>query len=401
MAVRTARHGGVKEFPGKDLTLLFGQNQGHASEFAPLAFVDGHGVATFKLGEPCGVEGPGLEAGPPRPVFGEENAHVAVEEAQPVIVPADENGGVVVFENAFDGLVHPGHPGDSVAYGAKDAVVGERAKKGPGGVVLQDLLVIAGKPGEDGRIGRAGNPENAFGSLLQDAQHGLLVALPNGRTERENPAMLAEAVVFAEFHDGVPDLLREGKRKWKRKLAPSPAFRGHDPANLGFKGRGTAGVHPADVPENAAGLDGGELARVSEQNDAGIGRKGGEGLGHEGEVHHGGFVHDEQVGGKGVLRIVAEVGRVSAGLQEAMDGHDFVGHEFENFAGEAEGVDGPPDGFAQAKGGLAGGGAKGDPDPGLLFEQEREDLDNGGGLSGSGAAGDDGEFLECGDDGGL
>ena len=194
---------------------------------------------------------------------------------------------------------------------------------------------------------------------------GVLVAY--GLAEGGDGGGGVEALAFGEFDDGV--VLEEG----------GGAEFGHD----------------------AAGVDGGELVFIAEEDEAGVGGDGVEEFGHFGEVDHAGFVHDDDVGGEGVEVVVAEVGGVGDVAEGAIDG----GGGWEVHLVAEGGGEAVAQAFVESGGGFAGGGEQADAEGeiGRIEIGELGEEDGGdGGFAGAGSAGDEDELAgESGEDGVL
>ena len=95
-----AGYAGVDELAGEDGSVSVGKDEEDVVEFGALAFVNGHGVDGFVLGQPERVEGAefALGAGEEDPVVrsgkdvGEIDADVAVEETEVVVVSFYHDG---------------------------------------------------------------------------------------------------------------------------------------------------------------------------------------------------------------------------------------------------------------------------------------------------------------------
>ena len=134
---------------------------------------------------------------------------------------------------------------------------------------------------------------------------------------------------------------------------------------------------------NAAGIDQvgqygarphrGQLIDVTNDEQGGVIRDGFQKLVHQDDVHHGGFVDDEEIQFERLLLVALEGEDLGIEFQEAMDG----------FGVEAGG-------FREAFGRTAGGGAELDLDP-LGHEDLQQAVDQGG-FADAGPAGDDGDL---------
>ncbi len=128
-----------------------------------------------------------------------------------------------------------------------------------------------------------------------------------------------------------------------------------------------------DVAQDQSGADGRKLVDVADENERGVGGQCREQVRHEGDVDHGGFVHDEEVALKRV-----------AGMEFATA----VGGVFEEAVNGAGGQTG---GVGQALGGAASGSAENALD--ALGAEDEEDRIDESGLANAGPAGDDEDAL--------
>ncbi len=127
------------------------------------------------------------------------------------------------------------------------------------------------------------------------------------------------------------------------------------------------------VTEEVAGADRWKLVHIADKDDGGGGRDGVEKVERQGDIEHGGFVHDDEIHLEGIVGAVDKPVVLRVVLEEAMDG---LGEE-----GAA---------FGEALGSAAGGGAQGDA--GLLVAEDLDDAADDGGLADAGAAGDHDEL---------
>ena len=127
------------------------------------------------------------------------------------------------------------------------------------------------------------------------------------------------------------------------------------------------------VTEEVAGADRWKLVHIADEDDGGGGRDGVEEVERQGDIEHGGLVHDDEIHFEGIVGAVGEPMVLRVVLEEAM-----------NRLGE-EGA-----AFGEALGSAAGGGAQGDA--GLLVAEDFDDAADDGGLADTGAAGDDNDF---------
>ena len=125
-----------------------------------------------------------------------------------------------------------------------------------------------------------------------------------------------------------------------------------------------------DIPQHAARSHRGQLVDITHQNQACPVRQGFQQVVHEPDVDHGGFIHDNQIGGQRPFRIALKSPFLKTVFQQAMDG-------------------GRPMtcGLRHTFGGPSGGGCQ--MDPGLASQLKGQNRLDNRCLSGSRSAGDD------------
>ena len=124
------------------------------------------------------------------------------------------------------------------------------------------------------------------------------------------------------------------------------------------------------VPQHHARPNGRQLVNVADQQQAGLGRQGAEQVGHERDIHHGGFIHDQEITVERIAFVPPKAAGGRLHFQQAVDGL---------------GLD--AGGFGQAFGGPAGGRAK--QTIHFLGPQNQQDGIDQGRLADARAAGDD------------
>ena len=76
----------------------------------------------------------------------------------------------------------------------------------------------------------------------------------------------------------------------------------------------------ADVPKHSPGFNRCQLVFIPKEDYFGGQGNGLGQLGQKGKVHHGGFIDDHHVSGKGVFGVEPEVRRIRDGLQKPVNG---------------------------------------------------------------------------------
>ena len=99
-----------------------------------------------------------------------------------------------------------------------------------------------------------------------------------------------------------------------------------EPADL--PGKGVAFGAVAEVGKYGAGLHGGELVLVAEQNDSCVRLERFEECGHQRERNHRTLISDDEVTGQGMFAVEAEAAGFEIGTQQRMDGRGGKFREF-------------------------------------------------------------------------
>ncbi len=348
----------------------------------------------------CGVEAcgtGGVYAGQGEDAGGVE----VVKETGQAFGGGGVEAGAVVEVGGADQVVEVGQVCDA----GGEPVVGEGAERdglGFGGWILRSVVGwCAGREEFDGVVF-----ELACGEAVGD--QGLLV----GRIEEFEQGRVAGRVVEGagkgvDFAAGRPAGVHAvaggeadgGSGEWFGGVGGGQVcIWGEEgvPGRVGGMGLGQ------QIAQDGAGIDGGELFAVAEEDQVCVGRQCGDESFHHEDVDHGGFVDDDDAGVERVVFVVVK-GLCGGGVTEqAVQGHG--GLEIV----EQEGIRGVcclavvlrfvdvrelrQDGFAHAVGGFSGGGGQGDGFGGeSKAREDAEDGDDDGGFAGAGAAGDDRE----------
>ena len=165
-----------------------------------------------------GKEGPRLAA----VAIGQEEADVAVEELQVVVVPRDHDGpagipGVLrpdqarLFQDFLGQLVQPGHAEGTLAQGAQDAEAGQGRQRRERIGCFQELAESGGDSFPQGvlQFRAAGQRRGdkvgcrVGAAVPKDLQSVLRAAFVDGVAQAVDGAVLAEAVILPELHDAV------------------------------------------------------------------------------------------------------------------------------------------------------------------------------------------------------
>ena len=360
------------------------------------------------LGEPGrgdGAEGPFAGGGEPHHELpgriGQGQADVAVVELQHVVVAAHDHRPAGVPGRSRVGIprgqglpgarlqhgVDLGKPAPAAARGAQHAVVGEGA----------------GRPGHVGgilphgrQVGLVGGQEvvevGCQARAPEHLQQLVDLALVHEAGQVADARAGLEAMAAREPHHGVVQRARLLGRRW---LDPGLGQPGERRQRLAAgRAQGRVG---AELGEDGAGLDGGELVAVAQQHDARVRRHGLQQVHGQREVKHRGFVDDEHVQGQRVRRVVREAA-VGAAAQQAVHGTGLLRQ------GGTPGLGQPRPAFAQrlehARGRLAGGGGQGDAAVRVVGQQARQQRRHRGGLAGARPAADHGQAAAAGQRGG-
>ncbi len=146
----------------------------------------------------------------------------------------------------------------------------------------------------------------------------------------------------------------------------------------------------AEFGEHRAGLHGGQLILVAEQDQPRLRWQCDDQLGHQRQVDHRRLVHHQHVQRQRIGRIVAHTGAVAAAAEQAVQGPRLVRQGlFHRIADRQLGL-GVADRLGHARRGLAGGCGEADGQAlaARLLEQRRQQAHHGGGLASAGTAGD-------------
>ena len=171
-------------------------------------------------------------------------------------------------------------------------------------------------------------------------------------------------------------------------------------AALAAEPGGLSRAHPlrdeaADIPQHGPRLHRGELILIPQQHQAGMGGQCRQQPRHQGQIHHGGFIHHQQIQMQRVSGMVPELIAPRYAAQEPVQGAGRGGYGLTSDLGQRQTGQGVAYAFAQAGRRLAGGSHQADERrPTLsqpLLHQQSQELGDGCGLAGAWAAGDDGE----------
>ena len=157
----------------------------------------------------------------------------------------------------------------------------------------------------------------------------------------------------------------------------------------------------AEVVQDGAGFDGGELVGVAEEDEAGVRGGGGKEGGGEFEREHGGFVDDDVVVGQ-VARGVVLGNAVRADAEQAVQGAGAAGSAADGFLRGVGKMGGRArQAFFHAVRRFAGRRGKGDAACGVFVQFGRDEVGKGVGFAGAGAAVDEGEAASPGEGDGV
>ena len=147
--------------------------------------------------------------------------------------------------------------------------------------------------------------------------------------------------------------------------------------------QGLQALRPAQLLQHRPGPHGRQLARIPHQHQGGAGGQGRQQGGHQRQVHHGGFIHHQQVELQRQARAAAEA-PLPLGLQQPVQGAAGDGRQPLAQGGlERAGGGGLRHGLRQPRGRLAGGGGQLGPPLGPLAQRGRQQLHHGGGFAGA------------------
>ncbi len=340
----------------------------------------------------------------PPGVIGQAEPHVAVVEADPVVVAHHHHRAARIpvavtldqpclGEGQFEPLVQPRHPEGAVPQGAEDLEVVERLEHrsrvlaGPGRL---EVAAITGHPlGNQGVVSlpRPGVQADVAKSCAPDRLHRRPVAAVAGPRQLADARMLVKAPALGKQAEAVAYRCPGG-----RALQAIAGLAG-EPIRL--RRADALFDKAADIAEHGPRLHRGELILVAEQDEAGMAGQRVQQARHHGQVHHGGLVHHQQVEVQRVASVMAELAAPGDHPEQPVQGARLGGDGLYPLGGQIQGLQGSADTLGQTRRRLAGGGHQ--PDRrGLAplqagLHQDGEELGDRSGLAGAGAAGDDRE----------